>query len=132
MRALAALLAALAGCAAPGAEVAADPPGTASAGLGGTAWLGELTVRPIALVEDSRCPRDAECVWAGRVRILAIVSTLPGQTELVLGQPRAMPGGPSLVLVAVAPERRQHPPAGTNPRAPYRFTFALMQPDLRE
>jgi hypothetical protein len=41
--------------------------GTPTAALGQTAQVGSLRVRPIAVVEDSRCPINAMCVWAGRI-----------------------------------------------------------------
>ncbi len=33
-----------------------------------------LAIRPIDVVEDSRCPKDVECVWAGRIRVAFTVS----------------------------------------------------------
>lgn len=35
--------------------------------LGQSVRVGALTVTPIRVVEDSRCPINARCVWAGRV-----------------------------------------------------------------
>jgi hypothetical protein len=129
MRILAPLLAMLAGCAAPAA--APDAPvselpgsGTVQARLGETMRLGNLTVRPIAVLEDSRCPRDVECVWAGRLRLRTAVSGVGvGETELILSQAFALPGGGSLTLVAAAPERLQRPPPGTETGPATRFTF---------
>ena len=115
-------LAALAGCAAAapraeaGAEAAAGPPAqrpapaVATAPLGGTARLGGVAVRPLALIEDSRCPPDVTCIWAGRLRLKAAVSGVAGEAELVLGTPFALPGGGTLTLVAA-------------PRPATRFTF---------
>lgn len=40
-------------------------------GLGQPVTVGQLTVTPLKVVEDSRCPINARCVWAGRL----IVST---------------------------------------------------------
>ena len=110
---------ALAACATPrlGAELAA------TAGLGGAARLGDVVVRPLAILEDSRCPRDVTCVWAGRLRLRAAISTVPGTSELVLGQRFDLPGGGAITLVAAAPEPWQRPPPGTDPRAPPRFGF---------
>ena len=39
--------------------------------LGQPTRVGQLVVTPIKVVEDSRCPMNARCVWAGR----AIVAT---------------------------------------------------------
>lgn len=95
----------------------------ATAGLGGAARLGDVVVRPLAILEDSRCPRDVTCIWAGRLRLGAAVSGVPGTSELVLGERFALPGGGAIILVAATPERRQRPPPGTNPNARPRFTF---------
>jgi hypothetical protein len=124
-----ALLALLAGCAAPAAAPGA-PAGQDEAGatgvvtvrLGGTARLGGVSVRPIAVVEDSRCPGDVECVWAGRLRLKAAVSGV-GETELILGQAFALPGGGSLVLVAATPAPWHRPPPGVEAGPATRFAF---------
>ena len=42
-----------------------------TAALGGTAAVGEITVRPVELLEDSRCPAQVQCIWAGQVRSLS-------------------------------------------------------------
>ena len=38
-----------------------------TAGLGETAAVAGLTIRPLRVVEDSRCQINARCVWADRV-----------------------------------------------------------------
>jgi hypothetical protein len=95
----------------------------ATAGLGGAARLGDVVVRPLAIVEDSRCPRDVTCIWAGRLRLSAAISGVPGPSELTLGERFALPGGGAIILVTATPERWQRPPPGTDPNAPARFTF---------
>jgi hypothetical protein len=127
-----ALLALLAGCAPPAAPPVAPPAappdqagaraGTVEVRLGGTGRLGDISVRPLAVMEDSRCPSDVACVWAGRLRLRAAVSGV-GETELLLGQPLALPGGASLILVAAAPAPRQRPPPGAETGPATRFTF---------
>ena len=124
---LALALALLTGCAAPAAApetpageiVRADAVGVR---LGETARLGDLDVRPIAVVEDSRCPADVECVWAGRLRLRTAVSGV-GETELILGQAFALPGGGSLTLVAATPAPRHRSPPGAEAGPATRFAF---------
>ena len=41
-------------------------PGSAVA-LGQKVRVGDVTVTPVTVVEDSRCPINARCVWAGRL-----------------------------------------------------------------
>ena len=131
---------ALAGCAAAERPSAAGPspearaqldaleapfraPGTVVARLGGTARLGNASVRPLAIIEDSRCPVGVACVWAGRVRVRVAISGVPGEPEMQIGAPVALPGGGAIVLTAVAPHPWHDPPPGVDRSAPARFAF---------
>ena len=107
---------ALAGC-------ATVPPAQAEGpvGLGQTAYTNGLYVRPIAVVEDSRCPTNVMCVWAGR---LVVRSEDRGGSwrrtlDLELAKPQPVADG-AIRLVAAEPSKM----AGTavDPRS-YRFTF---------
>jgi hypothetical protein len=74
--------------------------------FGQTAYVDGPKIRPIKLIEDSRCPMNARCVWAGRVRILAAWVKADGerQVELTLGEPTALADG-ILTLTAVTPSK---------------------------
>lgn len=97
--------------------------GTPTAGFGQTANVGPLLVQPIALVEDSRCPINARCVWAGRLVILAEVTFNGGSEQfrgnMTLGTPLVY-GQERVTLVAAEPGKlagaEASPPAS-------RFTF---------
>ena len=83
--------------------------------------VGELIAVPQVLLEDSRCPMNVRCVWAGRV-VLSTRIYGPGFDEtvpLTLGEPHAL-HGTSIALVSVQPERQtgEQIPAPT-----YRFGF---------
>jgi hypothetical protein len=52
------------------------PEGTAVA-LGQSVRVGEVSVTPVSVVEDSRCPVNTRCVWAGR---LVVETQIDGQT----------------------------------------------------
>ncbi len=114
---------ALAGC----VTVPPAPPLGPVAALGHTAVAGPVRVRPIAVVEDSRCPADVQCVWAGRLRLLAEIDFNGGsetlRRELVLGAPLPLPEG-TVTLSAALPA----PVAGRpiNPAA-YRLTFTFQR-----
>ena len=115
---LAALLA-LAACATvPDPNLANGP----TAPLGEVANLEGITVRPIEVVEDSRCPASVQCVWAGRVRIRADISGTETR-ELTLGEPAAVSGG-TLTLVDVRPGKRA---PGSIPSRDYQFTFTFQR-----
>jgi len=68
--------------------------------------VGSLVVTPRAVIEDSRCPINARCVWAGR----AIVRTEVAGTgwretlDLTLGD-RVATHGTTLSLTSVEPAR---------------------------
>lgn len=110
-------LIALAGC-------ATVPPAQAVEGpvvLGRTAYANGLRVRPIAVVEDSRCPANVMCVWAGRlvVRAQIIGGSWRETRNLELGRPQQIADG-ALTLTSVQPPKIAG--ASIDPRS-YRFTF---------
>ena len=63
----------VAGCsAAPARDLQSVDPGTeVTLAPGATVALktGEVKVRFVAVTEDSRCPRDVNCIWAGQVKV---------------------------------------------------------------
>jgi hypothetical protein len=85
--------------------------------FGQTATVGPVSVTPLTLLEDSRCPKDVQCVWAGRVRIEASVNG--ERREMVLAQPIPAAGG-SLTMVEVRPEKQAEVTVGPTD---YRFRF---------
>jgi len=94
-----------------------------TASLGQAATVGGATIRPIQVIEDSRCPSDVVCVWAGRLILLAEVDYRGGSESfrgnLTLGEPLRL-GSESVTLVAAEPGTYAGKP--TDPQA-YRFTF---------
>jgi hypothetical protein len=103
-------------------------PGVVIARLGEEVAVGNVRVRPIAVLEDTRCPIDLECVHGGTLRLRVAVSGL-GETEMQLWQPLPIPGSAPLRLVAVAPPRWHEPPAGVDQNAPPRFGFRRIEAD---
>ena len=110
------LTASLAACATPPPR-ATDP----TARLGEVATVDGLRIRPLQVVEDSRCPINARCVWAGRIVLLAEVSGASGRARhnFALGEP-IMHRGRQIALVAAEPGRVAG--SDTDPSA-YAFTF---------
>ncbi len=98
----------------------ADRPGHAYGGLNETIRLGDLSVRPLEVIEDSRCPADVECVWSGRLVMRAEVSGVAGTATISSLEALEVPGGGTLVLASVWPENYQQ---DRGPRDPYRFGF---------
>lgn len=83
--------------------------------------VGELVVTPKKLVEDSRCPVNARCVWAGRVVVTTRIVG-PGfadTADLTLGEPFGT-NGRMLALVGVRPEKTTQ---GDIAPRDYRFSY---------
>src|SRR5690606_19131499 len=62
-------LAACASTAEPPSPAPIEADGIARAELGERVYVDGPYVTPLAVLEDSRCPMNARCVWAGRVRL---------------------------------------------------------------
>jgi hypothetical protein len=102
-------------------DAALREPGVVAAGLNQTADLGNgLRVRPLDVLEDSRCPQNARCVWAGRLRLRVNIEGV-GEREVTLdeGVVETMRG--TFSLVAVSPGPWTDWPE--DQRTPYRFGF---------
>jgi hypothetical protein len=98
--------------------------GVARAGLGETAHVDGPSVTPLEVLEDSRCPMNARCVWAGQVRLKVRVhlGARDEERELTSNKPVPVADG-ALELVEVQPDRV----AGeTFDPKNYRFGFRFM------
>ena len=86
----------------------------------------ELDVEFVRVVDDSRCPKDATCVWAGEVNVQ--LATRVGAAEAVMHEIKAGQSasvGPyRLSVLAVGPERISTQPI--SPQA-YRVTVKVDQ-----
>ena len=74
------------------------------AAIGQSTRVGSLTVTPQSVVEDSRCPINARCVWAGRMVLAARIDGAGWRevANLTLGQPYTT-HGTGLALVSAEP-----------------------------
>lgn len=90
--------------------------------LGQKAYVDGPLVQPVAVIEDSRCPMNARCVWAGRVRVKMIWIRGNGEKqpfEVTLGEETQLADG-KFTLESVRPEKRTD--VELKP-ADYRFSF---------
>jgi hypothetical protein len=128
LRRLAPLVAALSlgACAiipdAPNVEGTPAPPASPVA-LGQPVQVGSVVATPMAVVEDSRCPINARCVWAGR---LVVKTRIDGAgwretSDLTLGEPWGTHG---IVLALTSGEPGRMAGEGQEtPKDAYRFTY---------
>ncbi len=95
--------------------------------IGQTVIVDGPSVTPIAVLEDSRCPANARCIWAGQVRIRVRIGggKVRMIKELTLGMPVPVADG-ALTLNSVSPERfTQGQLRSKNYRFGFRFAGGL-------
>jgi hypothetical protein len=89
---------------------------------GGASAFG-VTILPLEVTEDSRCPSDVTCIWAGTVRVRARVTYDTGESEHTFTLDEAIAtDGVEMTLTDVKPETvstRQIMPGE------YSFTFVI-------
>jgi len=102
-------------------DAALSEAGVVAVRLNETADLGDgLRVRPLEVLEDSRCPQNARCVWAGRLRVRVSVEGV-GERDVTLDEAATQTPRGAFALVAVSPGPWTDWPEGAKP--PYRFGF---------
>lgn len=91
--------------------------------LGQTAYVEGPKIKPVEVIEDSRCPMNARCVWAGQVRLRALWVRPSGsqEIELTLGEPTPLADG-ELTLTSVRPDRSTDRMIAPKD---YRFSFSF-------
>ena len=94
------------------------------AALGEATRVGTVIVQPLRVIEDSRCPMNARCVWAGRVTLEAKLEQGGRSRNVTLHSdtPLAVDGG-VLAIDSIQPDSFM-----TNDKpeaADYRFHFAF-------
>ena len=96
--------------------------GDGFARLGEATRVGALVVTPRFVVEDSRCPINARCVWAGRAIVRTEVAGAGWREtlNLTLGE-RVTTHGTTLGLTSVEPGKM----AGTQPIPPQPLLFGF-------
>lgn len=110
---------ALAACATTPPPPATD--GIARAPLGERVYVDGPYVTPLRVLEDSRCPANVRCAWAGRV-VLSVRIDLGARSEtreIASNAPIQVADG-MLALVSIAPERVY---GGAAKPLDYRFGF---------
>lgn len=91
--------------------------------IGERVAVGNTTIGVIELLEDSRCPTDVQCIWAGRVRVRAALDAMSRDFTFVLAEPQVV-GRVTVTLVAVVPGQKVS--TQTIPPSAYRFIFTVV------
>ncbi|UKK84677.1 hypothetical protein L7H23_00815 [Sphingopyxis sp. BSN-002] len=90
--------------------------------LGQRAMVDGPIVQPVKVLEDSRCPMNARCIWAGRVRLQMVWIRGNGEKqpfEVTLGESTPLADG-AIRLESVRPGKRTDV---TLKPSDYRFSF---------
>ena len=74
---------------------------TVTVPFGKAAQINHQVFRPVAVVQDSSCPVDVQCVWAGQL-IVEFQTAGRKRVRLEQGKPLAIAGG-RLTLVSASP-----------------------------
>lgn len=97
---------------------------TVTVALNETAVAGNVSITPLEVVEDSRCPKDVQCIQAGTVRLSVRTASGLGESEMVLTQGIAMTTEAEIItLTDAVPEKMSTAPVSD---AAYRFTFEVV------
>lgn len=103
---------------------AAQAYGSVTLALGQAAVFTDgLSIRPMRILEDSRCPADVECIQAGTVKLnfSAVMNGKMTAETVTIGQSIQIDGD-TVTLESAAPAKTK---AGYPPPSEYRFTFTV-------
>lgn len=110
----------------PSCEFEACPPLDATSAVIRTTLGQKMTglgvgLTPLEIVEDSRCPADVQCIWAGTVKVKVKIESGLGSSEMVLEIGKTVTTeAESITLTSVTPPKNS---GDTIPASSYRFTF---------
>jgi len=97
-------------------------PDASSVALGQRAYADGPVIQPVQVLEDSRCPENVMCVWAGQVRLKMLWIRPGGRSqafEAILGKRIPLADG-TILLESVTPARHTGRPIKPED---YRFAF---------
>lgn len=83
-----------------------------------------VSITPLEILQDSRCPKDVQCIQAGTVQVRTHISNgNSNESELILelGKPISV-GGMNIILLNVLPEKKT---TQSIQKDMYRFVFEI-------
>jgi hypothetical protein len=110
--------------------VVVDPQSQAQLRLSEKGTAGGLTILPITLMEDSRCPADVQCIQAGTIKVQVQIISAMGPSVMVMELNKPVTTeAEEVTLTQVTPA----PKAGVNVnKADYVFSFEVKKRALTE
>jgi hypothetical protein len=83
-----------------------------------------VSITPLSVVEDSRCPLGVECLWAGVIKVKIRLESIGGREETVVSlyQPSIFFAGKRVMLINVSPESQV---SKSIQQSEYRFEFLV-------
>lgn len=98
--------------------------GNATLALGELATFKNISIRPVALLEDSRCPQDVQCIQAGTVRVSVEVASKSGTSTSILTLGKKFTTDDfAITLANVIPGKIS---TTQNTESEYRLTFTVL------
>lgn len=106
-------------------ETLTPAPTTAVIALNERVQVGMIFVTPLEILEESRCPTDVVCIWAGTIRIKARIESSLGDSvvELKIDVP-VTTEAETITLVKADPAPKA---ANPTPKSAYRFTITVAE-----
>ncbi len=91
--------------------------------IGQTVVIDHIQITPLEVIEDSRCPVDVTCIWAGAVKLKVGVTIQDGPFYyvLTLNQPYTVGSVKSILLTEVKPAKRSSKISASE----YSFIFSV-------
>lgn len=82
--------------------------GSVNLGINEVAVFEKITIKPLAILEDSRCPVGVNCIWAGRIRLqIEIIKNEETTLENLELNSSAVTAHELITLIAVAPTAKE-------------------------
>lgn len=109
-------------------DIATSERETVTARVGQTVRALDVSITPLEIVEDSRCPQDVQCIWAGTIKVRATLVSGLGTSPVTFEIGQSITTEAEFVtLTGVTPAPKAGEPIDP---ADYRFTFEVAKRPL--
>ncbi len=85
-------------------ETPSNPIATSTLSTTKSVTINGVTITPLEVTEDSRCPQGVQCIWAGTLKLKANLSKPSGNFDTILELGKSVSTGTEdVVLISVSP-----------------------------